>query len=510
MMLESENNFMPEVVLVNATPTTDSVINSSLADAKDTDIHAEESDDTVNLLKDVTNADSNTDIIETPPSPTALNRLLDFAKHKNDHYSHLVSQGGVISDVARGTLVARGLSQSVLLGDTVSVECESQFLRGEIIRVNEESVLIKPYDETVVPMLSASVFPKGPLFVAPDRSWCGRIVNAFGEAIDGKGGLSSGPRNMAIETYAPPALKRARVGAGLRTGIKVIDIFTPLCFGQRIGVFSGSGVGKSTLLSMMMQADHFDTVVLALTGERGREVRDMLDDVLHDKLHKLIGVIATGDESPMMRRLAPIMATTIAEYFSSLGDNVLLVVDSVTRYALATREIAITAHEPPVSRGFPPRVFSELPRLLERAGPGREGKGSITGVYAVLVDGDDHNDPIADTIRGILDGHIVLDRAIAAQGRFPAVDILSSISRLASHNWTPEQCALVKNLKEMIFRYEETRDLRAMGAYRPGTDHVLDQAVFLVPSIYAAMKQSPDMALISDPYEELAKLLKSQ
>ncbi|MDD9330404.1 MAG: flagellum-specific ATP synthase FliI, partial [Bartonella sp.] len=141
---------------------------------------------------------------------------------------------------------------------------------------------------------------------------------------------------------------------------------------------------------------------------------------------------------------------------------------------------------------------------------GREGKGSITGVYAVLVDGDDHNDPIADTIRGILDGHIVLDRAIAAQGRFPAIDILSSISRLASHNWTPEQCTLVKNLKEMIFHYEETRDLRAMGAYRPGTDHVLDQAVFLVPSIYAAMKQNPNMRLISDPYEELAKLLKSQ
>ncbi|MCL6229444.1 FliI/YscN family ATPase [Bartonella bilalgolemii] len=505
-MLESKNGSMPEVVLVNAMPKTDTVINSSLTDAKDIDPNAEESAGMANFFKESANAD----IIETTPSPTALTRLLDFAKRKNDRCSHLVSQGGVISDVARGTLVARGLSQSVLLGDTVCIECDTQLLRGEIIRVNEESALIKPYDETVVPILSASVFPKGPLFVAPDRSWCGRIVNAFGEAIDGKGEMSSGPRNVAIETYAPPALKRARVGAGLRTGVKVIDIFTPLCFGQRIGIFSGSGVGKSTLLSMMMQADHFDTVVLALTGERGREVRDMLDDILQDKLHKLIGVIATGDESPMMRRLAPIMATTIAEYFSSLGDNVLLVVDSITRYALAAREIAITAHEPPVSRGFPPRVFSELPRLLERAGPGREGKGSITGVYAVLVDGDDHNDPIADTIRGILDGHIVLDRAIAAQGRFPAVDILSSISRLASHSWTPEQCTLVKNLKEMIFRYEETRDLRAMGAYRPGTDHILDQAVFLVPAVYTAMKQNPDMPLIIDPYEELAKLLKSQ
>ncbi|EYS91042.1 hypothetical protein X471_01177 [Bartonella bacilliformis str. Heidi Mejia] len=446
----------------------------------------------------------------TRVSPTALSRLLSFVTHNCEYSSHSINQGGVISDVARGILTARGLSQSVFLGDTVCIECGTQTVRGEIIRVNEESVLIKPYDETIVPVLKASVFPQGPLFVAPDASWCGRVVNAFGEAIDGKGALLLGSSPMAVEAHAPPALARARVGNGLRTGVKVIDIFTPLCFGQRIGIFSGSGVGKSTLLSMMMQADHFDKVVLALTGERGREVRDMLDDTLQDKLDKVVAVIATSDESPMMRRLAPIMATTIAEYFSSLGDNVLLVVDSITRYALAVREIAISAHEPPVSRGFPPRVFSELPRLLERAGPGRKGKGSITGVYAVLVDGDDHNDPIADAIRGILDGHIVLDRAIAAQGRFPAVDISSSISRLASHSWTGEQRILVQSLKEMIFRYEETRDLRAMGAYRPGTDHILDQAVHLVPSIYAAMNQNIDTPLVRNPYDELAKLLKSQ
>ncbi len=211
-----------------------------------------------------------------------------------------------------------------------------------------------------------------------------------------------------------------------------------------------------------------------------------------------------------MRRLAPAMATTIAEYFCSLGDNVLLMVDSITRYALAAREVAIAAGEPPVSRGFPPSVFSDLPRLLERAGPGPEGKGSITGVYAVLVDGDDHNDPIADAIRGILDGHIVLDRAIAAQGRYPAIDIPASISRLAPHSWSPEQKKLVRSLKEMISRYEETRDLRAMGAYRPGSDPVLDQAVVLVPRIYDAMNQSPDTPVPRDPYDDLAKALKNQ
>ncbi|ALE02971.1 FliI/YscN family ATPase [Bartonella ancashensis] len=445
---------------------------------------------------------------EKTASSTALSRLSSFVTCNT--FDHFVSQGGVINDISRGILSARGLSQSVFLGDMVRIECGNQTVRGEVIHVNEDNVLIKPYDETIAPILNASVFPQGPLVVAPDRSWRGRVLNAFGEAIDGNGVLLSGSHHKAVETIAPPALERNRVGKGLCTGVKVVDIFTPLCFGQRIGIFSGSGVGKSTLLSMMMKANHFDTVVLALTGERGREVRDMLDDTLQNKLDNIVTVIATGDESPMMRRLAPIMATTIAEYFSSLGDNVLLVVDSITRYALAVREIAISAHEPPVARGFPPRVFSELPRLLERAGPGRENKGSITGIYAVLVDGDDHNDPVSDAIRGILDGHIVLDRAIAAQGRFPAVDITSSISRLAVHSWTPEQRILVQNLKEMIFRYEETRDLRAMGAYRPGADQVLDKAVCLVPSIYAAMNQSPDTPPISDPYDELARLLKSQ
>ncbi len=262
-------------------------------------------------------------------------------------------------------------------------------------------------------------------------------------------------------------MRRARVDRGLRTGVNVIDIFTPLCFGQRIGIFAGSGVGKSTLLAMMTRAGDFDTVVLALTGERGREVREMLEETMAGHLNKTVTVVATGDESPMMRRLAPNTATAIAEYFRDLGQNVLLIVDSVTRFAHAAREVAIAAEEPPVSRGYPPSVFSQLPRLLERAGPGiTEAGGSITGIYSVLVDGDDHNDPVSDTIRGTLDGHIVLDRAIAAQGRFPAVDIPASVSRLAKHNWTPEQRKLAGQLRSMVARFEETRDLRAIGAYQ--------------------------------------------
>jgi len=441
-------------------------------------------------------------------SSLPLECLAAFARQQKDYASFLVAEGGRICDISRNTFAARGLGQSVSLGDIVAVDCGGDSVRGEVIQISEEQVLIKPFDETVKPALEASVFAQGAFTVRPDRSWRGRVVNALGEAIDEEGALLEGERTMTIEAVALPALQRGRVGTPLRTGVKVLDIFTPLCFGQRIGVFAGSGVGKSTLLAMMTQADYFDTVVLALTGERGREVRDMLDDTLAGKRSKVVTVVATGDESPMMRRLAPVTATTIAEYFSGLGDNVLLMIDSVTRYALAGREVGIAAGEPPVSRGFPPSVFSQLARLLERAGPGREGCGSITGVYAVLVDGDDHNDPVADAIRGILDGHIVLDRTIAAQGRFPAVDIPASISRLAVHCWTAEQRQLVKSLREMIVRYEETRDLRAMGAYKPGSDSVLDQAMKLVPRLYTAVAQSPETPPVVDSYAELARMLR--
>ncbi len=282
----------------------------------------------------------------------------------------------------------------------------------------------------------------------------------------------------------------SRVKEPLKTGVRVIDLFMPICAGQRIGVFAGSGVGKSTLLGMMAGSKGFDCVVIALVGERGREVREFLDDSLGANRKLAVTVVSTGDESPMMRRLAPRTAMTIAEFFRDLGENVLLIVDSVTRFAHAARDIALAAGEPAVARGYAPSVFSDLPKLLERAGPGADGKGSITGIFSVLVDGDDHNDPVADNIRGTLDGHIVLDRAIFDQGRFPAVNILSSISRLAQNVWTKEQQALVVKLKSMVARYEDTRDLRLMGGYQQGQDSDLDQVVALVPKLYDALVQS--------------------
>jgi len=305
-------------------------------------------------------------------------------------------------------------------------------------------------------------------------------------------------------------MKRARVDKPLRTGVRVIDLFAPICAGQRIGIFAGSGVGKSTLLAMLAHSDGFDTIVLALVGERGREVREFIEDVLGHDGARAITVVSTGDESPMMRRLAPKTAMAIAEYFRDRGESVLLVVDSITRFAHASREVALAAGEPAVARGYAPTVFTDLPRLLERAGPGEEGSGVITGIFSVLVDGDDHNEPIADTIRSTLDGHIVLSRHIADQARYPAVDVLASVSRLAHCVWDPEERELVSKLRAMIAKYEDTRDLRLMGGYQPGRDSGLDQAVNMVPRIYGAMRQDASAAPSADPFRELRDMLKSE
>jgi flagellum-specific ATP synthase len=237
-------------------------------------------------------------------------------------------------------------------------------------------------------------------------------------------------------------------------------------------------------------------------------VREFLEGALAGNRARAVTVVSTGDESPMMRRLAPQSALAVAEYFRDLGDSVLLMVDSVTRYAHAARDVALAAGEPAVARGYAPSVFSDLPKLLERAGPGAEGKGSISGIFAVLVDGDDHNDPVADAIRGTLDGHIVLDRAIADQGRYPAINVLASISRLADLVWTAEQRELVRRLRTMIARFEDTRDLRLMGGYHTGADAELDQAVAMTPRIYDALRQDPQSPLSKDAFADLAQVLR--
>src|SRR5579862_7682856 len=383
---------------------------------------------------------------------------------------------GVVTEVAMSHYRVAGLSRFLKLGECVSLDVGDRVQIGEVVRIEDGHVTLKPFESRCDAGIGTRAYRAENLSLAPHPKWKGRVVDALGRPIDGSGLLEQGERVMPLDAEPPAALRRARVTRPIKTGIRVIDFFSPLCAGQRIGVFAGSGVGKSSLLAMLARAPDFDVVVIALVGERGREVREFLDDTLGENRRSAIAVVSTGDESPMMRRLAPKTAMTVAEYFRDSGQQVLLIVDSVTRFAHAARDVALVSGEPPVARGYPPSVFSDLPRLLERAGPGAEGAGAITGVFSVLVDGDDHNDPVADAIRGTLDGHVVLSRAIADQGRYPAMDMLASISRLASAVWTPDRAKLVANLRRLIARYEETRDLRLMGGYLSGSDPLLDQA----------------------------------
>lgn len=435
----------------------------------------------------------------------ALQQLGDAAARAASR-SALLQISGTVSEVTPTAYRVNGLSRFVKLGDCVSLEPAGR-RHGEIVRVDRNGATVKPYDSTAEVGLGAAVYLAEPVMLAPDASWKGRVINALGEPVDGGGPLRPGPDLYAADGEPPPALSRGRVKKPLKSGVRLIDIFTPLCAGQRIGIFAGSGVGKSTMLGMLAGCKGFDTVVIALVGERGREVREFMEESLGANRALAVTVVATGDESSMMRQMAPRTATTIAEYFRDQGHSVLLMIDSVTRFAHAARDVALAAGEPAVARGYAPSVFTSLPKLLERAGPGLEGKGSITGIFSVLVDGDDHNDPIADAIRGTLDGHIVLDRAIADAGRYPAINVLASISRLAHQVWTPEERNLVNRLRSMISRFEETRDLRLMGGFQQGADAELDQAVALVPIIYDAMIQSPHTSTSTDAFRELAEAL---
>ncbi|CAI2933377.1 flagellum-specific ATP synthase FliI [Aminobacter niigataensis] len=451
--------------------------------------------------------------IRTEPQLVHDNRLeaLERIMHRFADDRLLVRRGGRVTEIAPTHYKVGGLSSSARLGDIVEHRGQGRNRRGEIVQIGRDEVLVAPYESSGEVGVGDAIFTRGPIAITPHPSWRGRAIDALGRPIDSGAPLVRNARQDAAEAVPPAALARQRVETGFMTGVRVIDIFTPLCLGQRMGIFAGSGVGKSTLLAMLAGADAFDTVVVALIGERGREVREFLEDTIGvASMAKTVAVVATSDESAMMRRRAPDTAMRVAEHFRDRGDRVLLVLDSITRFAHALREVAIGAGEPPVARGYPASVFTDLPKLLERAGPGMEGKGSITAIISVLVDGDDHNDPVADSVRGILDGHIVLDRSIAEQGRYPPVNPLSSISRLAGKAWTPEQRQLVGKLKAMISRFEDTRDIRLLGAYQAGADPELDLAVRQVPVIYEALAQSPADGPSPDPFSDLASYLRAK
>ena len=380
----------------------------------------------------------------------------------------------------------------------------------EVVGFRDGHALLMPFGTLEgVGLGCPAIIQDKPPAIMPDERWLGRVINGMAEPIDGKGALYEGAHAIPLKNKPPLPASRQRLGAQLDLGVRAMNAFLATCQGQSMGIFAGSGVGKSVLLSMMARYTSADVAVIGLVGERGREVQEFLEDDLgEDGLARSVVVVATGDEPALMRRQAAYTTLAVAEYFRGQGKQVLCLIDSVTRFAMAQREIGLSAGEPPTSKGYPPTTFGELARLLERAGPGAPGEGSITGLFSVLVEGDDHNEPISDAVRGIVDGHIVMDRSIADRGRYPAIDILKSVSRSMPNALTDEQNALIRKAKKVITTYEDMAELIRLGAYRRGSDPAVDEALILYPQIEEFLTQNKDdRTLIEESFARLAAIL---
>ncbi len=380
----------------------------------------------------------------------------------------------------------------------------------EVVGFRADVALLMPFDSVEGVALGAKVtVTSAQSAVEPCDAWLGRIVDAMGNPLDGKGPLLRGgiPYLLKANPLAPS--QRARVQGKMDMGVRAINTFLTTCRGQRLGIFAGSGVGKSILMSMLARYSQAQVNVIGLIGERGREVQEFIEDDLGEEgLKRSILVVATSSDSALMRRQAAYTTMAIAEYFRDQKKDVLCLMDSVTRFAMAQREIGLSAGEPPTSKGYPPTVFSELPRLLERAGPGLVGSGSITGMFTVLVEGDDTNEPIADAVRGILDGHIVLDREIAQRGRFPAINILKSVSRMLPDANNEFENQLIMVARRFMATYENMAELIRLGAYRRGTDPDVDRAMVFYPQLETFITQrEKEGSTLAEGYEQLAKVL---
>jgi flagellum-specific ATP synthase len=338
----------------------------------------------------------------------------------------------------------------------------------------------------------------------------GRIVDALGTPLDNLPPIK--PDNFrSLYTEPGNPIQRQRISRVFETRIRAIDTLLTIGEGQRLGIFAGSGVGKSSLLGMIAQNSQADINVIALIGERGREVRDFVEVHLGDALKRSVVIVATAEQSALLRSHAAFAATAIAEHFRDQGLSVALMLDSLTRFAMARREIGLSVGEPPTARGYTPSVFGILPRLLERSGPGPLGSGSITALYTVLVEGDDFNEPVSDHVRAIVDGHFVLSRDIANRGRYPSLDILQSISRLFSQLASKDERRQVEELIELIATYEESRDLIGLGAYKAGANKLLDRAVRLIPKVESFLRQALDeVTSRRDAYAALQRILRDE
>jgi len=412
---------------------------------------------------------------------------------------------GVVSSVVGLGLEVSGLAGAV--GDLVTVGGDGgPVLDAEVIATSNEVLRCMPLSRVAGIGAGAPARSRGSSILVPTgAALFGRVIDGLGRPIDGAGPLR-GAIGVGLERDSPSAMERSRIDTPLQLGVRVLDTMTAMGRGQRMGLFAGSGVGKSSLLSMIARGTDAEVSVIALVGERGREVREFLEDDLGEKgLARSIVVVATSDEPAMMRLRAAFTATRIAESFRDDGAHVTLMMDSLTRVAMAQREIGLSAGEPPATRGYPPSTFSLLARLLERAGTGPSG--SITGIYTVLVDGDDHNEPIADAARSFLDGHVVLDRRLSVSGHFPSVDVLGSISRVASKVTSPERMRAAAMLRSTMAARRAAQDLIDVGAYQRGANPLVDAAVDHESEIADFLQQGMDERSTADgAWDRLGRL----
>ena len=420
-------------------------------------------------------------------------------------YGRVVAIRGLLVEVA-------GPVSAMCLGGRLDIAVENGLgaVPCEIIGFQGDRALAMPFGslEGVRRGCPAMVRDEAAGAIRPSSAWLGRTIDALGRPVDGLGPLPPGPRIYPLRADPPPAHARQRVGPPLDLGVRCINTFLTMCAGQRMGIFAGSGVGKSVLLSMLARYTAADVAVIGLVGERGREVQEFLqDDLGAAGLARSVVIVATSDEPALMRRNAAYVTLAMAEYFRDQGAQVLCMIDSITRFAMAQRDIGLAAGEPPTAKGYTPTVFSELPRLLERAGPGT-GQGAISGLFTVLVEGDDHNEPVADAVRGILDGHIVMERGIAERGRYPAINVLRSVSRTMPRACDPAHLPTVRRARRLLSTYADMEELIRLGAYRAGASAEVDEAVALMPGMEAFLGQGKEEATsIGEGYRRLAEIV---
>lgn len=398
---------------------------------------------------------------------------------------------GRVSAIQGGLILVAGLNTHASLGDRVVFSMRSgDRLAGEIVSLMPQVAGILPEGPTEGLSIGTEVELLFAPSIAPANSWIGRIIDPFGQPLDGRP-LDQGVEERAFRSAPPPAASRNRLGGRLDTGLAVFDTILPLVRGQRTGLFAGSGVGKSTLLSALAKGVSADVVVIGLIGERGRELREFVEETLGPEgMARSVVIAATSDQSPLTRRRCAWAAMTVAEHFRDQGKHVLFLADSITRFAEAHREIALSAGESPSYRGFPPSTSHLIMSLAERSGPGPQGSGDMTAIFSVLVAGSDMDEPVADILRGVLDGHVVLDRAIAERGRFPAVDVLRSVSRSLPQAASPAENALIGKARASLGTYAESELMIRAGLYAAGTDAKLDEAVKIYPALDAFFTRS--------------------